>query len=211
MTTEDTLLAQIERQGLSSEQAGMALRATLEALGAALVENERCAVSATLPAALRQSFDTRAHLPDLDLEGFFQRVRRHERTPAGRSREHAQIVCRALSEALPAEVVVLLTKHVPWLVPLFESPGKTAPPDEPERFQGPSRPPTFDGTLARGRPGSRHPLSDSRPERAHPESVVRSEEPHADTKLSSAHGFTQEREHETLATGRPGAKRPLSG
>ena len=34
--------------------------------------------------------------------------------------------------------------------------------------------------------------------------------PHAETKLSSARGTTQEREHETLAEGRPGAKRKIS-
>lgn len=42
------------------------------------------------------------------------------------------------------------------------------------------------------------------------ESVAKSENPHADTKLSSSHGLTQEREHDTLAEGRPGSKHPLS-
>jgi hypothetical protein len=42
------------------------------------------------------------------------------------------------------------------------------------------------------------------------ESVVKNDNPHGDTKLSSAHGTTQEREHETLAEGRPGSRRPIS-
>jgi hypothetical protein len=66
------------------------------------------------------------------------------------------------------------------------------------------------GTLAEGRPGSHHPLSEARPERAHSHSVVRADNPHGDTKLSSAVGFTQEREQETLAAGHPGSDRPLS-
>jgi hypothetical protein len=49
-------------------------------------------------------------------------------------------------------------------------------------------------TLADGRPGSRHPLSEARPERAQTDSVVRADNPHGDTKLSSATGLTQERE-----------------
>jgi hypothetical protein len=64
-------------------------------------------------------------------------------------------------------------------------------------------------TLAEGRPGSRHPLSEARSDRSQSESVVATENPHADTKLSSAHGLTQEREGESLATGHSGSDRPL--
>jgi len=46
---------------------------------------------------------------------------------------------------------------------------------------------------------------------AHRHSVARSDDPHADSKLSSARGLRQEREQRTLASGRPGSRRPLSG
>ncbi|MBX3231426.1 MAG: hypothetical protein KIT84_10810 [Labilithrix sp.] len=65
-------------------------------------------------------------------------------------------------------------------------------------------------TLATGRPGSRHPISEARHAGAHAESVVRSDNPHGDMKLSSARGTTQEREHEDLAEGKPGADRNLA-
>ncbi len=76
---------------------------------------------------------------------------------------------------------------------------------KPRGFMAASR-----GTLAEGRPGSAHPLSEARPERAQSQSVARADNPHGDTKLSSATGLTQEREGETLATGHLGSNRPLS-
>jgi uncharacterized protein (DUF2267 family) len=51
----------------------------------------------------------------------------------------------------------------------------------------------------------------SRTMRRRPQSgSVREPNPHGDTKLSSAPGTTQEREHETLAEGRPGPRHRLS-
>jgi hypothetical protein len=44
----------------------------------------------------------------------------------------------------------------------------------------------------------------------HSHSVAANDNPHGETKLSSSRGTTQEREHETLAEGHPGAKHPLS-
>jgi hypothetical protein len=71
-------------------------------------------------------------------------------------------------------------------------------------------------TLAQGRPGSARPLSEAAPGSTHPlhsdkprtaqsGSVARAHNPHGDTKISSAQGSTQEREHETLAEGKPRA------
>jgi uncharacterized protein (DUF2267 family) len=59
-------------------------------------------------------------------------------------------------------------------------------------------------TLAEGRPGSTHPVSEARADRSQDASVA-SDNPHADAKLSSA----AEDDRETLATGR-GSTRPLS-
>jgi hypothetical protein len=55
-------------------------------------------------------------------------------------------------------------------------------------------------TLAEGRAGHSRPLYAARPDNAQTESVASSANPHGDTKLSSAHGLTQEREAESLAT-----------
>ena len=55
-------------------------------------------------------------------------------------------------------------------------------------------------TLSEGRPGSRKPVSEARPAN-HQQHSVADDNPHDDTKVSSATGMTQEREHETLAEG----------
>src|SRR5689334_38693 len=77
-----------------------AIRATLEALGAALLPSERGAVSEHLSQDLREVLESAAHLPELELPAFYGRVEHHERVSAGRAREHAQVVCKALSELL---------------------------------------------------------------------------------------------------------------
>lgn len=210
--TRAELLERVQELGGFGGSETKAIEATIEALGVALTPDERRAVSEHLPVVLRPILETSARLPDLDLEGFFERVGSREGIGLGRAREHAQVVCRALVEILPSEATIALQKHLPRLALLFELPKPTSPPDAPERMDHPSMPgPPSDHTLACGRPGSRHPLSEARPERAHTHSVARSDNPHGDTKLSSAHGLTQERERETLATGRAGTKNPLTG
>jgi uncharacterized protein (DUF2267 family) len=199
------LLEMVQRLGGfgRTEDAEAALTATLTALGAALSPNERRLLSAELPEALAGVLDGPERSPNMDLEAFYALVQRRENTRPGRAREHAQVVCRALSGLFPTEVLVHLRRDVPRLAPLFEPEEAVSPPEHPEVLHREPHPVTERETLATGRPGSRHPLSDARPETAHSESVVRSDEPHARTKLSSSRGLTQEREEESLATGKP--------
>jgi hypothetical protein len=115
-------------------------------------------------------------------------------------KEHVDVVLRALGEILDADVRARLRRALPEaLARQLEVPEHGEPPP-----YGPPRsaPPH---TLASGRPGSRHPLSEGAPSRGHEHSVARNSDPHAETKLSSAHGLTQERFGESLATydGRP--------
>lgn len=191
-----------------AEDAEGAVIATFEALAAALLPEERRSLTERLPKELRTLVASPEHRPYLALDAFFERVERHERTRPGRAREHAHIVCRALTEVLDSEALALLRHHLPQLESLFSASvdGPLAPAPETLRT-----PPRDYSTLAAGRPGSRHPLAEAHPTRAHAHSVARSVDPHADTKLSSSHGLTQERENETLASGKPGSKRPLSG
>ena len=205
-----SFVAEVARQGgfARTADAEAAVEATFEALGAVLVPSERRSVAESLPEDLRALLDSSEHTPDLDLEQFYGRIQRHERVLLGRAREHAQIVCRALVNSLSPETLTLLRRHLPALKPLFDDDELPASQPEAEILRARNPP---DAHLATGRPGSRHPLADARPQRAHSHSIARSDDPHADTKLSSTRGLTQERENETLATGRPGAKRPLSG
>ena len=200
----------IERvEGLGSfgpGQADAATRATLEALGAALLPAERRTLAEGLPEELAALvLEAKEPRDALDLERFYQRVQRHESVRSGRAHEHAQIVCRVLATVVPGENLALVGRRVPWLAPLFEAPERTeTPAPEVLRRDAPTN------TLAGGRPGSRHPLSSAVPRREQSQSVAATDSPHADTKLSSSRGLTQERENETLASGHPGSKRPLS-
>jgi hypothetical protein len=62
-------------------------------------------------------------------------------------------------------------------------------------------------TLATGRPGSRHPLSEAAPSAGQSDSVVANGNPHGDRKLSSAPDTAVA---DTLADGRPGSGAPLA-
>ncbi|HVW24081.1 MAG TPA: DUF2267 domain-containing protein [Polyangiaceae bacterium] len=209
MIHRSELLEHVREGGdFAAGHAEAAVTATLDALGAALLQSEKRTFAEALSSDLA-SIVLSAHAPKapLDLDGFYRRVQRHEAVRPGRAREHAQIVCRALAELLPAERVALLTKHVPWLEPLLEVDEIAPSPPAPDVLRRPS--PT--NTLAVGKPGSQTPLSAGVPDRAQSGSIAASNDPHGDTKLSSSRGTTQERENETLATGHPGSKRPLSG
>lgn len=45
---------------------------------------------------------------------------------------------------------------------------------------------------------------------AHTDSVARTRAPHQDTQLATTRGISSERDHDTLAEGRPGSKHPVS-
>jgi hypothetical protein len=109
-------------------------------------------------------------------------------------------------EALDDDERRSLVHHLPAaLGVLFALPE----PSPPAAHRPSSRPAGHPRTVAEGHTGSNRPLSESAPERAHAHSVAKNPNPHADTKVSSSEGPTQEREDETLASGRP-ARRPLS-
>jgi hypothetical protein len=66
------------------------------------------------------------------------------------------------------------------------------------------------GTLATGRPGSSHPISEASADRTQRESIAASENPHADTKLSSTPGVSSVRSGRSLASGKPGFEHTIA-
>jgi hypothetical protein len=132
------------------------------------------------------------------------RVTHETSLPRGKALELSQMTCRFLAEELDEAALAHVQNWLPGdVLALFD---RTAPlPDLPPRRH---HPPRRDQTLASGRSGSRHPVSEAVP--GHRESVAASPEPHADTKLSSSRGTSTERGGDTLATGRSGSRRPLS-
>jgi uncharacterized protein (DUF2267 family) len=199
-----------ERSGFAGPaEAARAVDATLSALRERLVDDEAGALAQALPEPMAQILRRGAYDCDFGLDELYRRAGEREGVPLGFATEHTQVVCQVLAETIGAELLRRLQQHLPGdLAALLTSRPPLAEPPEPER-----RPreiaPGAGATLAEGRPGSRHPLSEAHPDKAQQHSVARSADPHGDTKLSSSRGLTQERLEETLAGGHPGSARPL--
>ncbi len=211
----EALIADVrKRWGVPLEEdAERLVEAVLTVLREQIDVRDAQALAAALPAAdatpLARSIQGATH----DARAFAARVAVLASIPFPAAVEGAQVALAALGEALPEELVVRVRKQLHPEVALALAPRPDEPaPETPERHFQPEAPRTPQGTLATGRPGSQHPVAEARPEAAHTHSVARSAAPHADSKLSSARGLTQEREHESLSAGKPpGPRRPLSG
>jgi uncharacterized protein (DUF2267 family) len=154
---EDTLVSRI--QGLAGfagrAEAMRALRATVMALGESLEDDERAALGRHLPASLHAALDRCAYVGDLEIDDLFARVAHHEHVARGFAVEHAEVVCRALAERLPSDALARLRREVrPSVVALFDV--SREPPSVPRTTS------TSGTTLASGREGSRHPVSEAR-------------------------------------------------
>ena len=204
MTFEDLLFHTADRTGLPREQARQILILVVRVLGEGLRHSRAEALADDLPAELARPLRDAQHGPPFDLAELFRRVASRENVRVGFGVEHVKLVCRLLGEHFsPASRYQFQDSFPEEIAALFE------PPEPGDHGEAPVHLHPERGTLAEGRPGSRHPLSEARPDRTQSQSVVRSENPHADTKLSSSEGLTQEREKETLATGQPGSRRPI--
>lgn len=173
-----------------------------EAIGRMLAAAAVDPVAALLPDPLAESLRRAAASPELD-EPLVE-LAECERVSLGAGKEHVQVVLEQLATSIAEPERVRLAALLPdelasWLVPW------QPPPERRERA-----PVGRERTLASGRPGSEHPLSEAGPARGQHESLAVSDDPHADTRLSSTRGITSERSHTTLADGRPGSERPVS-
>ena len=192
--------------GLDDQDAAAVTATVLGALGGTLARAEAEALALVLPvelaAPLVRGERARAASGGPAGGGLATRVAAAAQVPLGRAVEHVASVCRALAERLPPAALERLRAALPAdTAALFEPP--VAAELEP-------KPHVARHTIAEGRPGSRHPLSEARPRGAQPDSLAASDNPHGETKLSSSRGLTQEREHESLADGRPGPRRSIA-
>jgi uncharacterized protein (DUF2267 family) len=180
--------------------------AVVKVASRSLRPEERQVLAASLPVEVGPVLRHPEPARPCDLDSLVNDLAAAEGIGAGLALEHLAVAGRALAEALPPAGRALLMRALPDLSRLLE------PRDEPEPVHETSEWPA--GTphdLAEGRQGGRHPLASSDPSRlAHQHSIARSDDPHGDSKLSGARGLSQEREAETLATGKPGSRRPLS-
>ena len=187
-----------DHAGVSRDRAEGVTRAVLRGLGGYLAPAYRQLVADELAAPLGAAlFDNRGVTVPIEEWVIDPGI------TAGQAHELIASVCRVLAEELSTRTRLALRAAAPsGIASLLATPSPEltgAPPDR-RRYE----------TLAGGRPGSRHPISDVPATRSQTGSVSAAN-PHAATKLSSTPGMTQERSRETFASGRPGSELPLAG
>ncbi|QDG50459.1 DUF2267 domain-containing protein [Persicimonas caeni] len=207
--TYDAFLDSICHRGgfESAERAESVAQAVLCVLGEVLVDTDREALAEELPEALRAALCTRKPNRDYNLEMFYQRVGQEERLNGGLARETAQVVGRVLSRSVSPEVAKRIRRRLPEeYEELFVNPHEgAAAPERPLEHTAKAN----ERTLARGKPGSEKPVSESKPVEGQPDSIAAQENPYGETKIATGHESTDEDE-QTLAGGKPGSDRPLS-
>lgn len=188
-----------------------ALDATLKALRRALVDDEADWLALDLGLELATPLVRGIYTRRLSLDEFYRWVARFSGLRRSVAKEQSQVVCRALTECLSPGTVARLRRSLPDLASLFTLPDPERPASGPHHVREDPGP---DHTLAGGRSGGERPLCDARvasdieelqagSSRSQAHSIAASDDPHADTKLSSSHGLTQERDHRSLSTARP--------
>jgi uncharacterized protein (DUF2267 family) len=189
----------MQRMGTHREaEARTALHATLSTLGEHLPAADAEAIAAELPADFAALL--RGAIPDtfLGLDAFQARVARRSGVSSSFAREHAQAVCAALDDLLaPATRARLRGGVWPELLrpslrdrfgPTMPATGRSLAEGRPgSRHPLSEAHPIRKNTLAESRPGSLRPLSEVRADRTQSGSVASGENPHGDRKLSSAH------------------------
>jgi hypothetical protein len=200
----------------SAEQARCVFEAALGALYVVLSDEEAADLERDLGSAWSRAKRRSERAEPATLHAFYRRVGLYAGFRYGIAEELAQVCCRVLALGLPEASVRRLQTELPDLAPLFDAASVESVPDRPYRLHDE---PLSDHTIAGGRPGGSRPIADARPiagpdaekgdaQLAHRHAVARATEPHADTKLSSARGLTQEREHRSLATAQPPRDEP---
>lgn len=215
MPIDETTLIQRLQSLAPFEDATHARRAydaTLKALRRGLTDDEADWLAIDLGPALARPLEQETHAGQLTPDELYRWTGHFSGVRRGAAREQVQVVCRTLTELLSPGALQRLHRHAPELKPLFSVPESEAPLEGPHVIRSE---PAADHTLAGGKPGSERPLSTATgPKglastrapavRPHSHSVADSPDPHGDTKLSSARGRTQEREHSSLSSAHHG-------
>jgi uncharacterized protein (DUF2267 family) len=214
MRYEEMLEHVRDRAGLDTrEQAEGAVRAVSQVLAQRLPAIVVRHVADQVPAPVGQWLRDGDEPQDFDLHEFYRQVGEYEAIRTGFAVEHSQVVCQVLGEQLDHEGHAHLEKHLPAeFVELFRPREVPPAPAHEHTAHGHHHSPYAEHTLAGGRPGGRHPLSEGDDSAgAHTHSVSHSHNPHGRTKISSSPGVSSERQEHTLSTGRSGSEHPLSG
>ncbi|RME43616.1 MAG: DUF2267 domain-containing protein [Deltaproteobacteria bacterium] len=198
------LLENVEQKtGLPHERAHGLIEATLRVFSRMLPRNERQALKAALPLSFGRIVEMEGEELRLDPESFIEMVGEAFHLNKALAREAVPVVCGEFADAIDDALLERWLAALPeGFASLFE-----APPDvEPL----PPRHPKAGTTLADGRPGGSHPISETGIPVVglppHRESIVVRKNPHEAEKLSSA----RPPDESTLAQGRPGSCHPIA-
>lgn len=209
-----TLMLQDVRDhaGLASvDEAGLVTANVVARIGALLSDHDRHAMAPALARPLADALVREEPEQELPFDALIRRVAREGALPVGVALEHTHVVCQALARTLGDDVTEFLRARLPDDVADLLSadrPTMSMPPRfAPERV---SAAVVGGNTLATGRPGSNHPVSESPFGLGHSGSVARAPNPHGDRKISSAGGPQRGGRGSTLARGKPGPTRPIS-
>ncbi|MFY0582952.1 DUF2267 domain-containing protein [Cystobacter fuscus] len=163
MMNEELLSDVAEHTGQAGTQEAehtvhMVLEVLSERLSWPVIEAVADDLPGSLTAGLREGVDRQ----DFDLAEFQARVADRMQVPLGRAVELTGVVCRCLAEALSPGTLHRLREELPEPMGALFSPLESGERFEPVHLE-PSR-----GTLAEGRPGSTHPLSEAGPSGRNP-------------------------------------------
>jgi hypothetical protein len=184
-----------------------AVRATAHALGSHL-GGLPPALHDAVPAALHPELAAGAGLAGLQPAALYQQVAEQTGLRVGVALELVQSTVAELSESLTEPARALLRESLPasWAALVVEPRARARPIATAEpRAEAP-----VGHTLASGRPGGTRPLSEAPPPAGQADSIATSDDPHAD-RLASAQGLGPQDDERTLAKGRPGSRRTVTG
>jgi uncharacterized protein (DUF2267 family) len=161
-----------------------AARIVLSVFRERLDDAAAAAIARDLPEPLAAPMRGGAYRGDLAPDDLYAAVGDRERTSHGVGAEHAQIVLRAIGDALSDDTRVLLEKELPtaWTDLLFGDRETGEPPPHGAPKSGAK----IRMTLASAHPGYRSPIAEASADRAQSDSVAKSDAPHEARKLSSA-------------------------
>lgn len=111
---EDELVAEVTANGIpDAADARAAIRATLNVLGQRLTDDESRHLGRCLSTDLARYLDACEYAGDFDDDAFYARVQRREHTRAAIAREDADVVLRALAEAVGEDTRRLMRRALP--------------------------------------------------------------------------------------------------
>jgi len=167
-------------------RAERAIASVVSALGAALSGADADALAENLPPAVSARLRNCSGGAELvDAHELYERVAARAGTTPSLAVEETQVVLQVLAETCGYEALTRARKHLPRDVAVLLYPRQTAT-EPPPRERLVHTPRVVHETLASGRAGSYHPLSEAHADRAQQHSVARTTNPHSDRKLSSA-------------------------